>query len=123
MEMRPDTAARALAAVRLVNGALGLVAPAVLLHGLGTDARADRSGVYPFRMFGIRTVVLGVDLWTQRGAAGRDVRRRAVLIHGSDAVIAAVSGLRGDLPRRAALMTTTLSTGNTVLALLANRDA
>jgi hypothetical protein len=45
----------------------------------------------------------------------------APLIHGSDTASAAVAGLRGDLPRRAAVVATAISGANLVLALLAWR--
>jgi hypothetical protein len=111
-----------LAAVRIVNGTLGLLAPQVLLRRLSTDEQAARSGMYPFRMFGIRTILIGVELLVADDASRRRLTRLAVLIHASDTVSAAVSGLRGDLPRKAAITTTLISSGNTVLAVLAARD-
>ena len=115
-------ARRALAAVRIVNGALGLFAPRFLLRRLGTDVEHDRSGVYPFRMFGIRTVVLGAELLLAEGEERRRATRFAVLIHGTDTLSALTAGLRGDLPRRAAVMTTLISAGNTVLAVVATKE-
>jgi hypothetical protein len=108
----------ALAVVRLINGVLGLVAPMVLLRRLGFDETTGRAGVYPFRMFGIRTIVLGADLLLLDGAEQRRATRVAVLIHASDTASAATAGLTGALPRKAAIMTTALSAGNTVLAIL-----
>jgi hypothetical protein len=115
-----DLARTALAVVRIVNGTLGLLAPHVLLRRLGTD-REDRSGAYPFRLFGIRTVLIGADLlWPGEGQRRRVVRT-AVLIHASDTVAAATAGIRGELPRRAAVVTTVLSATNTALAIVAAR--
>ena len=75
MDLDPSAARKALAAVRFVNGALGLLAPQVLLRRLGTDPTLDRSGVYPFRMFGVRTVLLAGDLVLRSsGAFGYTVR-------------------------------------------------
>jgi hypothetical protein len=111
-----------LAAVRIFNGTVGLLAPEFLLRRLGTDLRHERSGIYPFRMFGIRTVILGADLLLLRGEQRRRATRLAVLIHATDTASAAVAGLRGDLPRRAAVVTTLISAGNTVLAILATRE-
>jgi hypothetical protein len=45
-----------------------------------------------------------------------------VLIHATDAVGAAVAGLRGDPPRKAALLTTLISAVNTALAVIATRE-
>jgi hypothetical protein len=110
----------ALAAVRIVNGSLGLLLPHVLARRVeGTD-QANEAAVYAFRLFGVRTLLVGVDL-----LAGGEVRRHAVraapLIHASDTVAAVIAARRGDLPRRSALMLTLLSGMNTALAVEAFR--
>ena len=115
-------ALRALAVIRIVNGLLALVFPAVLVRRTSADP-SDRSPYYAFRMFGIRTVVLGADLLLLQGAALERATRQAVVIHSSDTVCAVVGGLRGDLPRRAARITVAISSVNTVLAVLAYRKA
>ena len=119
----PRAAHKLLAAVRVFNGAAGLIYPELLLRRLGTDPRIDRSGIYPFRMFGIRTVLIGLDLLTLRGDDLRRASNRAVLIHACDTVSAATAGLRGDLPRKAGVITTVISATNTVLAVLAAKKA
>ncbi|WP_426595573.1 hypothetical protein ACPPVS_08290 [Cellulomonas sp. McL0617] len=111
-----------LAVVRIVMGTLGLLAPQVLLRRLATDEQASRAGMYPFRMFGIRTILLGIELLTADDASRRKLARLAILIHASDTVSAVVSGMRGDLPRRAAVTTALISSANTTLAVLATRD-
>jgi hypothetical protein len=111
-----------LAVVRIVNGTLGLLAPQVLLRRLTTDEQAARAGKYPFRMFGIRTILLGVELLAADDASRRRLTRLAILIHASDTVSALVSGIRGDLPRKAAVTTVLISSANTTLAVLAARD-
>lgn len=115
----PLPARKVLAAIRIVNGAAGLIYPQLLLRRLGTDPRVDRSGVYPFRMFGIRTVLIGLDLLTLRGEDLERASRRAVVIHACDTVSAATAGLRGDLPPKAGVLTTLISATNTGLAVLA----
>src|SRR5262249_62126039 len=70
MAISRDHARIALASTRLVNGVLALLAPEVMLRrfeaGQGADPGAGkdpgRVAVYPLRMFGIRTVVLGGQL-------------------------------------------------------------
>ena len=119
---RARLAGTLLAAIRLVNGTAGLLAPELLLRRLGADATTGRFGVYPFRMFGIRTILIGADLLVLRGAEHRRAVRRAVLIHASDTVSAVVAGIRGDLPRKAAVTTTAISGVNTILAVLAARE-
>lgn len=118
----PDPANCRSGTVRLFNGAAALFVPEFLLRRLGTDPEMDSSGVYPFRMFGIRTVLLGADLLLLQGERRRSATRLAVLIHGTDTVSAATAGCQGDLPRKAAIMTTMISAGNTVLALAATRE-
>lgn len=118
----PRSARKALAAIRIVNGAAGLLYPQLLLGRLGTDPRIDRSGVYPFRMFGIRTVLMGLDLLILTGDDRRRASRTAVVIHGCDTLSAATAALRGDLPPKAGVVTTLISATNTGLAVLATRE-
>jgi hypothetical protein len=109
---------RTLAVIRLANGALGLLAPQILVGRLGVDPAANTTAFYPFRMFGIRTVVLGVDLLTMRDDDLRRASATAVLIHSVDTASAVVGGLRGDVPPKAARLTTAISAVNMVLAVL-----
>jgi hypothetical protein len=116
--LRPDVARKVLAVIRTVNGAAGLLAPEVLLGRLGVDAK-DRSGTYPFRMFGIRTVLIGLDLLLLTGDELRRAEKLAVLIHAADTVSAGITTARGDLPRKQGLMATAISAVNTGLAVIA----
>ena len=114
-----------LALVRIVNGGVALVAPQLLLRRLGTDPDRDPSGIYPFRMFGIRTVLIGADLLLLTGAERRRATRLAVIIHASDTLTAATGLVRGYQSKRVGVMTTAISAGNTALAViaaLADRD-
>jgi hypothetical protein len=111
-------ARRILGLVRLVNGTVALLAPQVLLKQLGTDAASSPAGVYAFRLFGIRTVLIGLDLLHEHDGLDQAVRR-APLVHASDTTTAALLATRGALPRRAGIMVTAISAVNTVLALLA----
>jgi uncharacterized protein YjeT (DUF2065 family) len=113
-----ERALRALAVIRLVNGILGLLAPSFLARRTGTPA-GDTAPHYGLRMFGIRTVVLGADLLLTRGAVQQRARTEAVVIHASDTVSAVVGGLRGDLPKKPAVMAVAISATNTVLAVVA----
>jgi hypothetical protein len=117
----PRAAHKVLAAIRICNGAAGLLYPEFLLRRLRTDPRIDRSGIYPFRMFGVRTLLIGLELLTLSGEDLRRASNRAVLIHACDTLSAASAGLRGDLPRRAGVATTLISATNTALAIVAAR--
>jgi hypothetical protein len=119
MLLSPQHARQALAAIRIVNGAAALVAPRFMLRRLGVDPRVEPSGVYPFRMFGIRTVLIGADLLVLSGAELRRADQFAVLIHATDTVSAATTGFTHALPRRAAITATLVSATNTALAVVA----
>jgi hypothetical protein len=115
-------ARKLLAVVRLVNGGLALFAPRFLLRRLGTDSHTDPSGIYPFRMFGIRTLLIGADLLVLTGDESRRATKAAVVIHATDTASAATCLVKGYLPRRAGVVATLISAGNTVLAVIAARD-
>lgn len=107
----------ALAGIRLFNGAAGLLAPELLIRRLDPDREPPSpAAVYAFRLFGIRTILLGLDLLTNRDERLREYLRDGVLIHGSDTATAATLGLSGRLPPRTATLTTLISAANTVLA-------
>ncbi len=106
----------ALAAIRLVNGTIALIAPEVLLGRLGADPKVNKVAIYPMRMFGIRTIVLGVQLLTEDPSPG--VARAGVLIHATDAATAITAGMLRQLPPRAAGMTAGISLTNTALAVI-----
>ncbi|MGI5372723.1 hypothetical protein ACQEV2_00315 [Streptomyces sp. CA-251387] len=108
-----------LAGIRLFNGAAGLLAPTLLIQRLDRDSEPNPAAVYAFRLFGIRTVLLGLDLLTSRDERLTQDLREGVLIHGSDTVTAAMLGLRGHLAPRTAALTTLISAVNTALAVRA----
>jgi hypothetical protein len=115
-----DVTRTALACVRIFNGALGLFAAGKMAKSLGGELGDDRRFVYPARMFGIRTLVLGVDLLTLKAddASARRVLWQAVLIHATDTAAAFYAGRSGELPARAAKLTTAISAVNTGLAVV-----
>lgn len=111
-----DHARIALATIRLVNGTMALLAPKMMLRRLGADPAANQVATYPLRMFGIRTVVLGVDLLA--GGSVQQKGRVGVVIHATDAVSAITAGLRRQLPARVALVAAAISLTNTALAAI-----
>lgn len=113
-----STALRILAGIRLVNGILGLLAPSFLIRRLGGDPKVDRAAYYPFRLFGIRTIVLAVDLFTMRDDELSRATTTAVVIHAVDTVSAAVGGFSGEVTKKVAWTTTLISAVNTILALI-----
>ncbi|MFF8974223.1 hypothetical protein [Streptomyces sp. NPDC014995] len=110
----------ALAGIRIFNGATGLLAPDMLIRRLDPEREPlSPAAVYAFRLFGIRTILLGLDLLTNRDERLREDLREGLLIHGSDTATAAMLGLRGRLPPRTAVLTTLISATNTALAAAA----
>ena len=104
--------------MRLINGAMGLVVPAIAARKIGTPAGAP---LYPWRMFGIRTLIIGGELLSRDPELRAKAVRLALPIHASDTASAAIGGLLGETSKRTSIMLTAISGTNTVLALLARR--
>jgi hypothetical protein len=121
MTMKSDRASKLLALIRLFNGSSALLIPEKVLKRLGGDPAHDSTAIYPLRMFGVRTVLLGTELLILKGEARRRAARRGILIHGSDVLAAATAGLRGQMPQRVAAATVLISSVNTCLAVVAAR--
>jgi len=118
--VRIGRAARyALAGIRIINGGLALAAPSVIIERFGEKPGDDSAAVYGLRMFGVRTVVLGVDLLTLTGSSLRRALGQAVIIHGTDTATAAALGLSGRVKPGTAIPLTLISMTNTVLAVTA----
>lgn len=116
--VRRRRAARyALAGIRLVNGTLALATPGFLSRRLEPSVEPHPATIYAFRMFGIRTVVLGVTLLRREGAELERELHQAVLIHASDTATAAALAVSGRLARRTGIMITAISATNVALAL------
>ncbi|HEY3082297.1 MAG TPA: hypothetical protein VGM69_20620 [Chloroflexota bacterium] len=112
----------ALGVIRLINGLLALFAPGWLAGRLGVEPGSQPAVHYVLRMFGIRTVLIGADLWLNPGGRRRALQE-GILIHASDATAALIAGLSGQLPFRAALTAGLISSTNTALAIFAYRRA
>jgi hypothetical protein len=117
-----DAARVLLALVRIFNGAAGLLAPQFLAGRLQAPEGAGPATHYPFRLFGVRTVIIGAELLSRDPQVRERAVRVALPIHATDTVSAALVGLRGELPRRTSVMLTAVSGMNTVLAWLARRN-
>ena len=115
-----DIARILLACIRLFNGLAGLFAPAMLARRLGVDPEANPGMLYVFRMFGIRTVLIGAELLIQTGERRAEATRRAVVIHASDTVAAFIATRSGQFPKNGRIIVW-ISAVNTVLAIIANR--
>jgi hypothetical protein len=117
--VRVGQAARfALAGIRVFNGGLALIAPGVII-GRFDEQPGDSAATYALRMFGVRTVLLGVDLAALSGEPLRRVLGQAVIIHGTDTATAAALGVSGRVRPRTAIPLTLISLTNTALAITA----
>jgi hypothetical protein len=114
-----DAARVLLACIRLLNGGLALVVPGFLARQIGVDPDANPGMLYVFRMFGIRTVLVGADLLLP-GSRREEALKQAVLIHASDTLAAFLATLSGNFPKSGRTIVG-ISAMNTVLAVLANR--
>jgi len=112
-----DYARILLAGIRLFNGAAALFAPTLLARQFGDTP--NHSIIYALRLFGVRTVIIGIELLMPDEGLRATALRYAIPIHASDTVAAAMSGIQGQLPPRTAIMLTALSGFNTTLAMLA----
>jgi hypothetical protein len=121
-ERRRRSARYLLAIVRLVNGGVGLFAPRLFITRFDPGREPSPAAIYAFRLFGIRTILIGLDLLRSPERA-QDAARQGVLIHASDVVTAASLGLSGTVPRRTAVTTTLISVVNVLLALFAQEPS
>ena len=115
-----DLARVLLALIRLINGGAALLVPGFLARQIGVDPDANPGVLYVFRMFGIRTVLIGVELLTTTGERRQEAVRRAVLIHASDTLAAYLATLTSNFPQKGRLIVW-ISAFNTGLAVIANR--
>jgi len=111
-----------LGVIRLVNGIAAFFAPTDTARRLVVDPAANRAPIYPLRMFGIRTIVLGMELLFGDPQARRRSLQVGVVIHACDTVSAATAGIRGDLPPATAAALTGVSAVNTTLSLIGSRS-
>ena len=112
-------APRILGGIRLFNGAAALLVPGTVARRLGVDPDANPAPIYPLRMFGVRTVVIGAELLLPQEEEERTLAMRTgILIHASDTLAAGLGGLRGQLPPPTAALLTGVSAVNTALAIV-----
>ena len=118
-------ARRALGLTRLTFGTLALVAPALPIRRIEGAREPSPAAVYAFRMFGIRTVLLGRELLLrhQHSATLGRALTQAPLIHAVDTATATALTVQGQVPRRTGLLLVAVSGVNTVLALVARSGA
>ena len=114
------TARFALGGVRLIAGTTGLLAPGMIISRFGGGNPASNpAAIYGLRLFGIRTVLIGADLFRLHGDELDRALRAAPIIHASDtATVLALLGNKQLSPDRARPLAL-ISGLNTVLAVTA----
>lgn len=112
-----DYARVLLAGIRLFNGAAALFFPTMLARRFKDNPNS--AVIYVLRLFGIRTIIIGIELLVPDEKLRAGALRYAIPIHASDTLSAALAGIQGQLPSRTSIMLTTISGVNTVLAILA----
>ena len=117
LESYRDYARILLAGIRLLNGGAALFAPKLLARRFGDDPNS--AVIYALRLFGVRTVIIGIELLVPDETVRANALRNAIPIHTSDTISAAFAGMQGQLPRRTSILLTALSGFNTTLAILA----
>jgi hypothetical protein len=118
-----DAARVLLAGVRLANGAVSFVSPAAFARRLDLDPDESPGSLYGFRLFGVRTVLIGVQLLARDNEARRRAVRVAPYVHAADTLAALVAGATGHLPASGARKAALVSSVNTALALIARNGA
>jgi hypothetical protein len=115
-----DVARYALGGVRLAAGTTGLLAPRMIISRFGDEApSSNAAAIYGLRLFGIRTILIGLDLWRLKGRDLDRAVRAAPLIHASDtATVFALQQNKQLSPERARPLLL-ISGVNTVLAVVA----
>ena len=117
LEHYRDYARILLAGIRLFNGAAALFAPTLLARRFGDNP--NHAVIYVLRLFGVRTIIVGIELLVPDEEVRVSALRFAIPIHASDTLSAALAGIQGQLPSRVSIMLTTISGVNTALAIIA----
>ena len=114
-----DYARILLAGIRLFYGSAALFAPTLLVRQLGQDPDSNPAAIYVWRLFGVRTIIVGIELLVPDEKLRESALRYAIPIHASDTFSAALAGIQGQLPSRVSIMLTIISGINTTLAIFA----
>ena len=117
LEHYRDYARILLAGIRLFNGAAALFAPALLARQFRDNPNS--AVIYVLRLFGVRTIIVGIELLVPDEGVRASALRYAIPIHASDTLSAALAGIQGQLPPHVSIMLTAISGVNTVLAIVA----
>lgn len=117
-----DYARFLLAGIRFLNGAMALLAPQLIIRRFGGGAEEPQVARYALRMFGIRTILIAIDLLRQEGPERSQAVRAAPIIHGSDLIAATLAARSGSVPPQTGKTIIAISGINTLLSLVMQGD-
>jgi len=107
-----------LASIRLLNGSIALCLPGLITRQLRPVPEEQPATQYALRMFGIRTILLAVDLLRPAGPVRDHAIRMAPIIHAADTIAASLAARSRTIPARAGRAIITISAINTLLSLV-----
>jgi hypothetical protein len=110
----------ALGMIRLINGAIALTAPQIITHRFDAEGQSEPApaAVYGLRMFGIRTVLLAIDLLRPAGPERSHAMHFAPVVHATDLCTAILVARSGRVPRQTGMLIVGISGLNTLLSLM-----
>jgi len=107
-----------LASIRLLNGLIALGMPRLITEQLRPVPDEQPATQYVLRMFGIRTILLAIDLLRPAGPVRDHAIRVAPIIHLADTIAATLAAGSQPIPARAGRTIMTISAVNTLLSLV-----
>lgn len=113
-----DYARMLLGAIRLVNGIIALFIPQMIIKRFDEDGTSVPVTRYALRMFGVRTVLVALDLFRGPGPTRFYAVKVAPIIHASDTVAAFLAARSGMVPTKTGVLIVAISTMNTILSLV-----
>ena len=99
-----STAARVTLVARCSLGAASLVAPRLTIRMLQLDPNANPSADFLIRIFGVRDIFLGVAPFLISDPGRSTILGSATVVDLTDLAAAALAGLTGRIPPRAAIV-------------------
>src|SRR3989442_11779537 len=117
LEHSRDYARILLAGIRLFNGAVALFVPTLLARQFKDNPNS--AVIYVLRLFGVRTIIIGIELLVPDEKVRASALRSALPIHASDTLSTALANLQRQLPPQVSIMLTAISRVNTALTIIA----
>src|SRR5438034_8265871 len=111
LEHSRDYARILLAGIRLFNGTAALFAPTLLARQFKDNPNS--AVIYVLRLFGVRTIIAGIELLVPDEQVRASALRYALPIHAADTLSAALAGLPGPLPPQVSLRPTAIPASHT----------